>query len=97
VRRDSAGRVVAVGGAPGDPARVTAGGFWLGDIARAEAPAALAAGVQRMRGFLARLVGDGARVASVEVARAIDLDDARDLAAADAWQEFCEAEGTPST
>jgi hypothetical protein len=97
VRRDAAGRVREIGGPAADPACVTAGVYGFGEAARADAEAAVDAGVERMRGFLGRLVRDGARVESVEVARVIDLDDARDLAAANAWQEFCEEEDAPST
>jgi hypothetical protein len=97
VRRDAAGRVIEIGDTPhgdppADPLCVTGGVYAFNAPARAIADEALAAGLERMRAFLGLLVRSGADVATVEVPRIIDLDDLRDLAAANAWQDSCEME-----
>jgi hypothetical protein len=80
------------GDPPADPLCVTGGVYAFNEPARAIADEALAAGLERMRAFLGLLVRSGADVATVEVPRIIDLDDLRDLAAANAWQDSCEME-----
>ena len=74
VARDREGWARALGSAPGNDGRVSGGVYGFGPAARDAAREALADGVQRMRGFLQRLIADGARVATVEVAQIIDLD-----------------------
>jgi hypothetical protein len=74
--------IVRIGGAPSTPPLVTGGVYAFGAVARARAVASLAAGRARMRGFLTDLVAGGADVRGVPVPRVIDVDHARDLAAA---------------
>lgn len=74
VARDREGWARSLGGAPGTDARVSGGVYGFGPAARDAARDALADGVQRMRGFLQRLIADGARVATVDVAQIIDVD-----------------------
>jgi hypothetical protein len=45
-----------------------------------------------MRAFLGRAVDQGARIATVEVSRIVDLDRARDLDAVRRWLDSLEAE-----
>ncbi|HEU4648876.1 MAG TPA: NTP transferase domain-containing protein [Gemmatimonadales bacterium] len=92
VQRDGGGRVVRIGDQPAAPPCVTGGVYAFGPSARAVAEEALALGLERMRAFLGLLVQRGAAVGTVEVPRIIDLDDLRDLAAANAWQDSCEME-----
>jgi NDP-sugar pyrophosphorylase family protein len=92
VRRDAAGRAAAIGDVPAEPLCVTGGVYAFGPSARTIADEALASGLERMRAFLSLLVRRGASVATVEVPRIIDLDDLRDLTAANAWQESCETD-----
>ncbi|HEU4589203.1 MAG TPA: NTP transferase domain-containing protein [Gemmatimonadales bacterium] len=94
VRRDASGRAVGIGDGPADPPCVTGGVYAFGPSARAVAEEAVASGLERMRAFLALLVGRGAAVGTVEIPRIIDLDDLRDLAAANAWQDSCEVGGS---
>jgi NDP-sugar pyrophosphorylase family protein len=93
VHREASGRVVGIGDQPADPPCVTGGVYAFGPRARDLAEVALASGLERMRAFLGLLVRRGVAVATVEVPRIIDLDDLRDLAAANAWQESCEIGG----
>lgn len=67
-----------------EPAVVTGGVYWLGLRARAAAGEAVDAGVQRLRGYLARLVETRLRVHAVEVRRIVDVDTSADLALATA-------------
>ncbi len=67
------------------PAVVTGGVYGFNPPARRAAAEAVRDGVQRMRGFLQRLVAQGARVATVEVEKIIDLDRPSDLQAANRW------------
>jgi NDP-sugar pyrophosphorylase family protein len=85
VERDGAGFVRRLGDAPVSPPCVTGGVYAFGVGARAEAARARRAGVSRMRGFLASLVEEGARVATVEVTRIVDVDRRQDLELANAW------------
>jgi NDP-sugar pyrophosphorylase family protein len=85
VDRDTHGFVRRLGDTPVEPPCVTGGVYAFGCAARAEAARARRGGVTRMRGFLARLVEDGARVATVEVERIVDVDRRRDLEFANAW------------
>ncbi len=85
VERDAVGYVRRLGSEPVSPPCVTGGVYAFGRAARAEVVDAVEAGVTRMRGFLARLVDAGARVATVEVARIVDVDRRRDLELANAW------------
>jgi len=85
VERDGAGIVRRLGDTPVSPPCVTGGVYALGVAARAEAARARRAGVSRMRGFLGRLVDEGARVATVEVTRIVDVDRRQDLELANAW------------
>lgn len=61
---------------------VTGGVYWLDNRARAAATAAVASGVQRLRGFLAQLIEDGLTVRAVEVRKIVDVDTSADLDAA---------------
>lgn len=85
VARDRAGLARSLGSAPGGDARVSGGVYGFGPAARTAARDALADGVQRMRGFLQRLIADGARVATVEVPQIIDLDRRSDWDLANTW------------
>lgn len=85
VGRGADGAVTAVASTPMEPRCVTGGVYGLGLEARRVAAEALAAGVERMRGFLGTLVASGRRVAAVQVARIIDIDRPHDLRLADAW------------
>ena len=85
VERDDEGMVTRIGGEPGISPLVTGGVYGLSERVREEAAAALKAGLHRMRAFLQRVVQQGHRVATVEIARIIDLDRRRDLEQADAW------------
>jgi len=85
VARDREGWARSLGSTPGGDARVSGGVYGFGPAARAAARDALADGVQRMRGFLQRLIADGARVATVEVPQIIDLDRRSDWDLANTW------------
>jgi NDP-sugar pyrophosphorylase family protein len=85
VARDGEGLARSLGSVPGGDARVSGGVYGFGPAAREAARDALADGVQRMRGFLQRLIADGARVATVEVAQIIDLDRRADWELANTW------------
>lgn len=85
VTRAATGDVVAFEQAPGADPCVTGGVYALGPAVRPLADEALRLGVSRMRGFLDWLVRNGARVATIEVPRIIDLDRATDLSLANAW------------
>lgn len=85
VTRDREGLARSLGSAPGGDARVSGGVYGLSRAAREAARDALADGVQRMRGFLQRLIADGARVATVEVPQIIDLDRRSDWELAKTW------------
>jgi molybdopterin-guanine dinucleotide biosynthesis protein A len=85
VERDTAGVVRRLGDAPVSPPCVTGGVYAFGAAARAEAARARREGISRMRGFLSRLVDEGARVATVEVTRIVDVDRRQDLELANAW------------
>jgi NDP-sugar pyrophosphorylase family protein len=85
VARDREGLARSLGSAPGGDARVSGGVYGFGPAAREAARDALSDGVQRMRGFLQRLIADGARVATVEVAQIIDLDRRSDWDLANTW------------
>jgi NDP-sugar pyrophosphorylase family protein len=85
VMRDREGWARALGAVPAGDARVSGGVYGFSPAARQAARDALADGVQRMRGFLQRLIADGARVATVEVAQIIDLDRRSDWELANTW------------
>ena len=85
VTRDREGLARSLGSTPGGDARVSGGVYGFGPAARQTARDALADGVQRMRGFLQRLIADGARVATVEVPQIIDLDRRSDWELAQTW------------
>lgn len=85
VHRDTSGAARIVGDTPVEPPCVTGGVYAFGPRARREAARARRQGASRMRGFLAQLVSDGYRVATVEVQRIVDVDRRRDLDAANAW------------
>jgi NDP-sugar pyrophosphorylase family protein len=91
VTRDPSGFVRALGrGAAGPPSPppppvVTGGVYGFNSSARLAAAEAVRDGVERMRGFLQRLVAQGARIATVEVEKIIDLDRPSDLLEANRW------------
>lgn len=85
VARDREGLARSLGSTPGIEPRVSGGVYGFGPSARQAAHDALADGVQRMRGFLQRLIADGARVATVEVPQIIDLDRRSDWDLANTW------------
>jgi NDP-sugar pyrophosphorylase family protein len=85
VERGDDGFVRRLESRPVSPRCVTGGVYAFGASARSEAVAAERDGLCRMRAFLTRLVERGARVATVEVPRIIDVDRERDLAVANAW------------
>jgi NDP-sugar pyrophosphorylase family protein len=64
---------------------VTGGVYGFNPTARGAAAHAAREGVHRMRGFLQRLLEEGARVTTVEIERVVDLDRVQDLKAAEAW------------
>lgn len=72
------GRVTAFG-RRGASDSVTGGMYWLAPSARRSAHRAVADGVQRLRGFLARLVEQDGRVMTVTIPKIIDIDTATDL------------------
>jgi NDP-sugar pyrophosphorylase family protein len=80
VDADDAGLVQAFG-RRGKRELVTGGVYWFDDRARAAAHDALHAGVQRLRGFLGRLV-EQQPVRAVEVRKIVDVDTSADLDAA---------------
>ena len=84
VHRDAQGLAVRVGSQRHEPPLVTGGVYGFSPAARRAAREALADGVHRMRGFLQRLLEEGARVPTVEVERVVDLDRVADLKAAQA-------------
>jgi molybdopterin-guanine dinucleotide biosynthesis protein A len=84
VARDAAGFVGRLGGRPAAPACVTGGVYAFSSRAREAAVLARQDGLARMRDFLGELVDLGARVATTEVARIVDVDRHRDLEAAEA-------------
>ena len=87
--RVEGGRVTRVGGPATDyperPVLITGGVYAFAPAARARAAALAAAGGERMRAFLAALVGGGAEVRAAVVARILDVDHRRDLDAANAY------------
>ena len=85
VRRQAGGFVQKIGDEPVAPVCVTGGVYGLGVEARRAVAAAVARGLERMRGFLQAFVAGGARVATVDVARIIDIDRPSDLQVANAW------------
>lgn len=85
VMRDREGLARSLGPVPAGDARASGGVYGFSPAARQAARDALADGVQRMRGFLQRLIADGARVATVEVAQIIDLDRRSDWELANTW------------
>ncbi len=85
VRRDASGHVRALGEEPLQPPCVTGGVYGLSAESRRAAADAIARGVHKMRGFLKAVVGEGGRVAAVEVPRIIDIDRPSDLQTANAW------------
>jgi NDP-sugar pyrophosphorylase family protein len=85
VARDREGLARSLGSTPGGDTRVSGGVYGFNPAARQAARDALADGVQRMRGFLQRLIADGARVATVEVPQIIDLDRRSDWDLANTW------------
>jgi molybdopterin-guanine dinucleotide biosynthesis protein A len=85
VHRDPSGVARLVGDTPVEPPCVTGGVYAFGPRARKEAARARRQGASRMRGFLAQLVADGYRVATVEVQRIVDVDRRRDLDVANDW------------
>lgn len=78
------GYVARLGGPPPTPRRVTGGVYGLSPRARDAARRARVDGLSRMRDFLTELVDLGARVATTQVARIVDVDHHRDLEAAEA-------------
>jgi len=84
VHRDAQGLAVRVGSQRCEPPLVTGGVYGFSPTARGAAREALADGVHRMRGFLQRLLEEGARVPTVEVEQVVDLDHVADLKAAEA-------------
>lgn len=85
VHRDASGVAQSVGETPSIPPCVTGGVYAFGPRARTEAARARRQGASRMRGFLAQMVADGYRVATVEVPRIVDVDRRHDLDIANAW------------
>ena len=85
VHRDGAGIARAIGETRSDPPCVTGGVYAFNPRARTEAATARRQGASRMRGFLAQMVADGYRVATVEVPRIVDVDRRHDLDIANAW------------
>ena len=77
--------VRAVSDEPVDPPCVTGGVYGLSAGMRRVAADAVSGGGHKMRGFLKAVVGDGRRVAAVEVPRIIDIDRPSDLQHANAW------------
>jgi molybdopterin-guanine dinucleotide biosynthesis protein A len=85
VARDAAGFVGRLGGRPATSAACVTGGVYaFSSRAREAALLAHQDGLARMRDFLGELVDLGARVATTEVARIVDVDHHRDLEAAEA-------------
>ena len=77
--------VRAVSDEPVQPPCVTGGVYGLSAGIRGAAAEVVSGGVHRMRGFLKAVVGDGRRVAAVEVPRILDIDRPSDLQHANAW------------
>lgn len=85
VRVEDDGRVSAVGGAASASSPLITGGvYWFGRGMENEVARARHAGVERLRGFLSRLVTQGSTVRGHEFGRIVDLDTAEDLALAEA-------------
>lgn len=85
VTMDEAGWITEIGPRASGSAWCTAGVYGFGPEARLRAAPAVAAGVQRVRGFLGRLVLAGLRIQALPVARALDVDRRADLIEANAW------------
>ncbi len=87
VKVDADDVVQAVGEEPGPRRLVTGGVYAFAERIRPMARAALHAGADRLRVFLAALPAHGARVIIHEVPRVVDIDRRRDLAAAESILE----------
>jgi len=74
------GAIVALG--ERESAMVTAGFYWLPAAIFDFAPRARAAHLDAMRKLLAMAIGSGMRLAAIELATTIDVDEVADLAAA---------------
>ena len=85
VGRHAGGFVRLISDEPVAPVCVTGGVYGLGVEARHAVAGAVGRGLDRMRGFLQAFVAGGARVATVDVARIIDIDRPSDLQVANAW------------
>ncbi len=85
VVQDGAGRVRDLSDQPVEPVAVTGGVYAFNDVARAAAWGAAERGTERLRHFLRDAVRGTLHVSSVMIPRIIDVDRARDLAAANAW------------
>jgi choline kinase len=84
VERGRDGYARRIGGASVVPPCVTGGVYAFSPSARAAALEVWREGGSRMRYFLAALLADGARIATIEVSLIVDLDHKRDIEAADA-------------
>ncbi|HEY3934723.1 MAG TPA: NTP transferase domain-containing protein [Gemmatimonadales bacterium] len=78
----TSGSMVRRFGQAGERRLVTGGVYWLSPRARAIAAASVAAGVQRIRGFLGALIDQGALVQAVEIPRIVDVDTDADIRSA---------------
>jgi hypothetical protein len=84
VARTTTGFVGRLSARPVSPPCVTGGVYAFTPPARAAARTSLNDGLSRMRDFLADLLDHGARVATTEVARIVDVDRESDLVVAEA-------------
>jgi len=91
VSRQAGGFVLAVSDEPIQPLCVTGGVYGVSAAARRAAIDAVRGGAHKMRRFLRAAVAEGARVATVEVPRIIDIDRPSDLQTANAWLAAREA------
>ncbi len=84
VERGADEYALRIGGAAVTPPCVTGGVYVFGPRARGAAIRVWREGGSRMRYFLAALIEQNARVATIEVAQIVDLDHKRDIDTADA-------------
>ena len=85
VVRDAEDKVIDVSDTPVEPVAVTGGVYGLSDTARWAVREAIGRQTERLRHFLSYAARGALRVAAIAVPRIIDVDRARDVAAANEW------------
>jgi hypothetical protein len=85
VVRDGEDKVIDVSDTPVEPVAVTGGVYGLSDSARLAVREAIGRQTERLRHFLSYAARGALKVAAIAVPRIIDVDRARDVAAANEW------------